>query len=225
MIAAGETSWQRVVESLTSPWPDGPAVHYQKHMTHHLIPELPRDWIASLRNVLLIRDPAEVVASYVRSRANVVAEDIGLVQQTELYDLLGGDVPVVDAPTSCSDPSRICGSSATTQACRSMRGDAARGRPGRATRTGCGRRTGTTRCGRRPASSRTARVPSSLTGAALEAAERSRPALRAAARALGSGCDEERGDETAHVVGCVPSSAAVALYSLRESPEMIADSA
>ena len=59
-------------------------------MTHHLIPELPRDWIADLVNVLLIRDPAEVVASYTRARANVVATDIGLVQQTELYDQLGG---------------------------------------------------------------------------------------------------------------------------------------
>ena len=106
VIAAGDTSWERVVDSLTAQWPDGPAVHYQKHMTHHLIPELPRDWIASLRNVLLIRDPAEVVASYVRSRANVVAEDIGLVQQAELYDLLGGDVPVIDAADFLTDPEK-----------------------------------------------------------------------------------------------------------------------
>jgi hypothetical protein len=73
-------------------------------MTHHLIPQLPRDWIASLTNVLLIRDPAEVIASYVRSRADVVAEDIGLVQQSELYDQLGADVPVIDAADFLRDP-------------------------------------------------------------------------------------------------------------------------
>jgi hypothetical protein len=101
VIAAGETSWQLVVEQLTAPV-DG--VFYQKHMTHHLIPQLPRDWIAELTNVLLIRDPAEVIASYVRSRANVVAEDIGLVQQTELYDQLGTDVPVIDAADFLRDP-------------------------------------------------------------------------------------------------------------------------
>jgi hypothetical protein len=95
VIAAGETSWRAVVADLTAPVESG--VYYQKHMTHHLIPQLPRDWIPSLTNVLLIRDPAEVVASYVRSRADVVAEDIGLVQQTELYDQLGADVPVIDA--------------------------------------------------------------------------------------------------------------------------------
>ena len=94
VIAAGETSWQAVVAELTAPV-DG--VYYQKHMTHHLIPQLPRDWIPSLTNVLLIRDPAEVIASYVRSRSDVVAEDIGLVQQSELYDQLGNDVPVIDA--------------------------------------------------------------------------------------------------------------------------------
>jgi len=71
--------------------------YYQKQMTHHLIPQLPRDWISSLTNVLLIRDPAQVVASYLRSRAPVVAEDIGLIQQTELYDQLGGAMPVIDS--------------------------------------------------------------------------------------------------------------------------------
>jgi hypothetical protein len=94
VIAAGETSWQTVVAELTAP---APGVYYQKHMTHHLIPQLPRDWIPRLTNVLLIRDPDEVAASYVRSRARIVAEDIGLVQQTELFDLLGGTAPVIDA--------------------------------------------------------------------------------------------------------------------------------
>jgi hypothetical protein len=101
VIAAGETSWRAVVEELTAPV-DG--VYYQKHMTHHLIPQLPRDWIPALTNVLLIRDPGEVIASYVRSRANVVAEDIGLVQQAELYDQLGTDVPVIDAADFLRDP-------------------------------------------------------------------------------------------------------------------------
>jgi hypothetical protein len=101
IIAAGETSWQAVVAELTAPV-DG--VYYQKHMTHHLIPQLPRDWIGQLTNVLLIRDPAEVVASYVRARSDVVAEDIGLVQQTELYDQLGTDVPVIDAADFLRDP-------------------------------------------------------------------------------------------------------------------------
>jgi Sulfotransferase domain len=101
VIAAGETSWPLIVAELTAPVT---GVYYQKHMTHHLLPQLPRDWIAALTNVLLIRDPAEVVASYVRSRATVRAEDIGLVQQSELYDQLGAAVPVLDAADFLGDP-------------------------------------------------------------------------------------------------------------------------
>ncbi|HTZ44423.1 MAG TPA: hypothetical protein VMB79_11235 [Jatrophihabitans sp.] len=101
VIAAGETSWPAVVAELTAPTE---GIYYQKHMTHHLIPQLPRDWIGGLTNVLLIRDPAEVVASYVRSRAEVVAEDLGLVQQSELYDQLGGLPPVIDAADFLGNP-------------------------------------------------------------------------------------------------------------------------
>ncbi|MGH3747743.1 MAG: HAD family hydrolase, partial [Micromonosporaceae bacterium] len=94
VIAAGDTDWRRVAEWLVTGAPqlDGaetPAgVFYQKHMTHHLLPSMDLDWIRGLRNVLLIRDPREVVASYVKSRATVTPEDIGLPQQIMLYDKL-----------------------------------------------------------------------------------------------------------------------------------------
>ncbi|HEY3528675.1 MAG TPA: HAD family hydrolase [Nocardioides sp.] len=104
VIAAGETDWRRVVDSLTRPWPDGPVLQYQKHMAQHLVPDLPRDWIASLRNVLLIRDPAEVVSSYLRSRAAVAPGDIGILQQLELQVLLGPSVPVIDAADFLRSP-------------------------------------------------------------------------------------------------------------------------
>ena len=101
VIAAGETSWQVVVDQLTAPVE---GIYYQKHMTHHLLPQLPRDWIAKLTNVLLIRDPAEVVASYAHSRSEVTIDDIGVVQQVELYEQLGADVPVIDAADFLRDP-------------------------------------------------------------------------------------------------------------------------
>jgi hypothetical protein len=41
-----------------------------------------------LHNVLLIRDPALVVASYTRSRADVAPEDLGLQQQLALFQRL-----------------------------------------------------------------------------------------------------------------------------------------
>jgi hypothetical protein len=100
VIAAGETDWRTVVSTLLGPVPDGITVFYQKHMTHHLLPDMERSWILGLTNVMLIRDPREVLASYVRARANVSAEDLGLPQQIQLYEELvaaGVPPPVIDA--------------------------------------------------------------------------------------------------------------------------------
>jgi hypothetical protein len=97
VMASGDTDWRRVVAELLGPVPSGVDVFYQKHMTHHLTDDIDRSWIGSLANVLLIRDPAEVVASYLRSRATVTADDIGLPQQVRLYDELqaAGSAPLV----------------------------------------------------------------------------------------------------------------------------------
>jgi hypothetical protein len=100
IIADGESDWRKVVGALTGPAPGSAPVWYQKHMTHHLLPHIDHDWIAQLRNVLLMRDPREVVASYVKSRATVTAQDIGLPQQVALYDELnaaGKTPPVIDS--------------------------------------------------------------------------------------------------------------------------------
>jgi Sulfotransferase domain len=101
VIAVGDRDWQRVVESLLGPAPDNATVWYQKHMSHHLLPEMATDWVLGLRNAFLIRDPAEVVASYVKSRATVTVDDIGLPQQWRLFAFLrertGETPPVIDA--------------------------------------------------------------------------------------------------------------------------------
>src|SRR5262245_45506849 len=95
VIAAGQTDWRRVVAALVGPVPGGARVFYQKHMAHHLLPAMDRAWVSRLANVLLVRDPREVVASYVRSRATVTVEDTGLPQQVGLHRELAA--PVLDA--------------------------------------------------------------------------------------------------------------------------------
>lgn len=107
IIAAGPTDWREVVGQLTGPVPGEPAVFYQKQMPHHLTPEIDLGWVEGLRNALLIREPHEVVASYVKSRPDLTREDIGLVRQVELFDRLcgaGAEVPVIDAADFLRDP-------------------------------------------------------------------------------------------------------------------------
>lgn len=101
VIAAGETDWRRVVDRLTGPIPDGRALWYQKHMTHHLLPDIHTGWVHRLTNVFLIRDPAAVVESYLKSRSTITPEDIGIERQARLFDevaeRLGRTPPVIDA--------------------------------------------------------------------------------------------------------------------------------
>jgi sulfotransferase family protein len=101
VVAAGETDWRRVTDSLVGTAPERRPLWYQKHMTHHLLDHIEHDWIHRLVNVFLIRDPSRVVSSYVKTRATVTPEDIGVPQQGRLFDELadrsGVAPPVVDA--------------------------------------------------------------------------------------------------------------------------------
>jgi len=108
VIAAGDTDWRHVVAALTGPVPASQPIWYQKHMTHHLLPGIDTGWVHGLAHVFLIRDPALVVASYVKSRASITADDIGLLQQARLFDevadRLGAAPPVIDAERFLHSP-------------------------------------------------------------------------------------------------------------------------
>jgi hypothetical protein len=94
---------------------DSPVV-YEKHMTQHMLPGFPLAWTAARKNAFLIRDPAEVLASYSRVRAEVTLDDIGVGRQRELFDReadrLGKAPPVVRGADVLADPrgvlSRLC---------------------------------------------------------------------------------------------------------------------
>jgi hypothetical protein len=111
IMASQPGRWQDVAAALTGPLPDGIRVHYQKHMAHHLLPGIGRDWIGALSNAFLIRDPAYVVASYAKVRGEPTLADLGYVQQSEIFRAFGG--PVVDAADLLRDPAgvlgRLCG--------------------------------------------------------------------------------------------------------------------
>jgi hypothetical protein len=108
VLASQPTDWRAVVEMLLGPVPDGRRVFYQKHMTHHMLAGFGRDWIASCRNAFLIRDPVDVLASYIVKRGEVTLADIGFEQQVELFerefDRLGKAPPVIDAADVLADP-------------------------------------------------------------------------------------------------------------------------
>jgi hypothetical protein len=100
VIASQPTDLDAAIAALSAPLPSGHSVHYAKHMAHHVSREMDLSWTLRFRTVMLIRDPAEVVASYVRSREACEPEDIGLPQQGWLmafWDEHGLEVPILDA--------------------------------------------------------------------------------------------------------------------------------
>ena len=80
------TDWREVASYLTGPIPNGKQVWYQKHMAHHLTPEMEWDWIGQLTNCFLIRDPGAMITSFIKVIDNPTPYDLGLPQQVALFD-------------------------------------------------------------------------------------------------------------------------------------------
>ena len=100
VLASQPTDLVTAIAGLAAPLPADRRVHYVKHMAHHVSRDMDLSWTLRFRSALLIRDPLEVVASYVRSRAACEPGDIGLLQQgwlMELWDRHGFEVPIIDA--------------------------------------------------------------------------------------------------------------------------------
>lgn len=90
ILASQPTSARQVAAGLVGPNPAGKDHVYQKHMTQHMVPGVPRGWMRDVVNVFLIRHPARVIASYAARRENPVLSDIGFAQQADLFDLVQG---------------------------------------------------------------------------------------------------------------------------------------
>ena len=115
-ITAMECDWNTVMATLRGPTPDGPPVWYQKHMWHHMVGPIGYEDFAGFTHAFLIREPARMIASYLRKRESAEFEDFGLERQADFFereaDRLGRAPPVVDANDILSDPegvlSKLC---------------------------------------------------------------------------------------------------------------------
>ena len=113
VIASQPTDWRTVVAELTGPIPGGKRIYYQKHMTHHLLPQIDRQWLAQVTSAFLIRHPRDVLTSYVRIRERPTLADTGFTQQLEIFEWVRRQqraAPiVVDAVDVLNEPRRTLG--------------------------------------------------------------------------------------------------------------------
>jgi hypothetical protein len=108
IVAHHERDWRRVVDALLAPVPPGARICYQKQMSHHLLPQVGREWLDRVTHAFLIRDPRPVVASLGEKLGAFDVDATGLPQQVEIFehvlDRSGRAPPVLDAADLLRDP-------------------------------------------------------------------------------------------------------------------------
>jgi len=109
-LAKYETDWKKVVSSLFEPLPEGKTIYYQKHMAHNTVyDEMTLDWIYGLVNCFLIRNPREVISSYLKKWPTIKGK-LGFPQLLKLFKLVqahtGTIPPVIDARDLQNEPQK-----------------------------------------------------------------------------------------------------------------------
>ncbi|MEE3372969.1 MAG: HAD family hydrolase [Planctomycetota bacterium] len=111
VIASQSTDWREVVAWLTGPIPGQHTVFYQKHMAHHLLPNIKLDWLDHVVNCFLIRSPQEMLTSLLEILPNPSLSDTGLPQQVEIFhhvqQRLGSAPPVLDSRDVLEHPRQM----------------------------------------------------------------------------------------------------------------------
>ncbi len=114
--ASMSCDWREVARQLCEELPatadrDRCTLFYQKHMTQHILPAMDMAWTDGLVNCFLIRQPRRIIASYARVRPEFALDELGFVQQWELFqrvaDRLGAAPPVIDSAATLADPEGV----------------------------------------------------------------------------------------------------------------------
>lgn len=109
LIQILETDAQKVIDEVILGLYDN-EVLFLKQMVHHLTPNVDLRFLDRCVNVMLIRDPAEVISSLVNQLPEPTSRDVGLDRQVELFRDLrsrGQEPPVIDARHLLLDPEYV----------------------------------------------------------------------------------------------------------------------
>jgi hypothetical protein len=105
VIRSQETDGEAVVEGILLGHAETPVVFF-KHMAHHLI-ELDTSFLGKMSNLLLTRDPREMLPSLVKQVPNVELEGTSLPMQVRMLESVlaaGGDPIVIESKRLLMDP-------------------------------------------------------------------------------------------------------------------------
>tara|TARA_B100001146_G_C16103172_1_gene400311 strand:+ start:276 stop:1007 length:732 start_codon:yes stop_codon:yes gene_type:complete len=117
IIKSGEINYNKIIKYITGPIPYSKKIWYQKHMAHHISPDININWIKKMKNCLLIRHPNDVILSYLKKNELENTQQLGYLQQVYIYKMLSQKTessPIVfDAQDLLKNPKKmlieVCG--------------------------------------------------------------------------------------------------------------------
>ena len=101
-----ETNLKKILRLVTT---ENNYIHFQKHMTHHMISSIPIDWITNGTNCFLIRHPKDVLLSYIKKNDLFDSNDLGFPAQLRLFNYIkekNSRIIVVNADDLSSKPKK-----------------------------------------------------------------------------------------------------------------------
>jgi Sulfotransferase domain len=105
VLATMNTKGQQVVEDVLLA-PCTKPIRFYKNMAHHLL-GLNQEVLAQMKNMLLVRDPREMLPSLAKQIPNPILRDTGLKEQVEILEVMlqrGQNPVVIDAKELLLNP-------------------------------------------------------------------------------------------------------------------------
>ena len=102
-----ETNLEKIIDLVTE---ENDFIYFQKHMSHHIIKEIPINWITKGINCFLIRHPKEVLLSYIQKNDLIDSNDLGYPTQLKLFNYIKASnkkILVIDAKDLSEKPEII----------------------------------------------------------------------------------------------------------------------
>lgn len=100
-----------ILQTMMAPLARGITVQYQKHMGHHLLPDMPTGWLKDVTSCFLLRDPRAMIASYVKTRPDIALRDLGIIQLADVFervaDHIGRPPLVIDSDDLLAAPEQM----------------------------------------------------------------------------------------------------------------------
>ena len=96
VLEEGELDIEKISHGLVNDTNGNCSIYYQKHITHHLLDSIDREWMKSVVNCFLIRDPKDMIISYSRVHSDLNMHLLGLEEQNEIFEYVSditGETP------------------------------------------------------------------------------------------------------------------------------------